>query len=65
MTLMRAPVVWKMESGRVIIMTRKGIYLLNREASEIWQSLDGMQEFENHHIVDDLISEGLLERADD
>ncbi len=62
--LMRAPVIWKTESGRVIIMAKRGIYLLNREASELWRSLD-LQKADNHKIVDALIREGLVERTDD
>jgi hypothetical protein len=36
----RASVVWKKEGGRVLIMSKKGIFQLNQEAAKIWESLD-------------------------
>jgi len=63
--IVRAQVVWKNESGRVIIMAKKGIYLLNKDASELWRSVGKLQNHEYNTVADTLVRDGLLERIDD
>jgi hypothetical protein len=41
MMVRRAFVSWKRENGRVLIMSKDGVFLLNKKGSELWESFDG------------------------
>jgi hypothetical protein len=58
MRIKRARVVWKRKGRNVLIMTEKGIFLLNKKASAQWDSLgEGRDEME----VDADFKKALLE----
>ena len=66
MRIKRAPVVWKKEDGRVIIMSKKGVFLLNKSASRLWESFDGgeVEIKDASTFVDVLLKAGLVEVTD-
>ncbi|MFQ5800686.1 MAG: PqqD family peptide modification chaperone [Candidatus Hydrothermarchaeales archaeon] len=41
MRIRRAHVVWKKEKGKVLIMSKKGVFLLNETGARLWESFDG------------------------
>lgn len=68
MKIHRAPVLWKKEGELVTIMSKNGVYQLNRPASELWLGLDGKDLKKNKVFTDffeNLLESGLIEVLDD
>jgi len=66
MKVRRAPLAWMKEDGRVLILSEKGVFLLNRAASEIWESLEGEEVGEREKpFIELLLQRGLVEPEDD
>ncbi len=62
MNVRRAPVVWKKdENGRVLIMAKTGVFMLNKKASELWEALNGGEEpLGQGDFIQTLLKEGLV-----
>lgn len=67
MRVRRAPVVWKKEGGRVFIMARAGVFLLNEKAAQLWESFDGgeIEPETTDEFIKELAKAGLVEVEDD
>ena len=67
MRIRRAHVVWKKEGGNVLIMSKKGVFLLNETGARLWESFDG-REVDSEGIrpfISSLLEAGLVEVSDD
>jgi hypothetical protein len=63
----RMPVIWKNHEDRVLIMSKDGVFLLNKKAAMLWKSFTGetIRKEDSWPFIKSLLDLKLIEVSDD